>query len=404
MELDRFEAWLIKVNEELNQEPTVSTSIEVSSDIGVETTNRTEMMSDIDTIMNSLDTLASELTESAEEVNEDSLTMLAAGGAAAVVGAGVLVKKLIDWSVKAPKAAKAQHKVNTMSIKIAGIESKMSSVPSEKKEALKAKIDLAKSQRDDLQSSIDDRYKDSPSVVQKAVATAKKEGKLEVLNMTLGDASDERKKEIKDQLKKLTTSIKQDKADMKEMEPSEDEKAQGKREADEAAAKLKADQEKAQKDAKEDQAAKDSERRETEEKDRTEKNSKDGKLERVQSMIDDEESRIKKENQQLVDKIEEYEKGIEDLQAKKDKSSKDKQNIGVLQSALANAKKSLQDKMSSTKLDKLKELKDKISVKENWQIDNTELGRLLEMEISLLENEHLISESISIKDKFYKLL
>jgi len=73
--MDKFEKWLEVINEELNPTPTVSepiASVEptVSSDVNIETGNRTDMISDIDHIMTSLETLAGELTEDLS-LNED---------------------------------------------------------------------------------------------------------------------------------------------------------------------------------------------------------------------------------------------------------------------------------------------------------------------------------------------
>lgn len=61
--------------------------------------------------------------------------------------------------------------------------------------------------------------------------------------------------------------------------------------------------------------------------------------------------------------------------------------------------------------DKAKEIQDKmdkLSEKESWQIDGTELGRLLEMEISKLEMEAKLNENRyslnSVRDRFSKLM
>lgn len=56
------------------------------------------------------------------------------------------------------------------------------------------------------------------------------------------------------------------------------------------------------------------------------------------------------------------------------------------------------------KLQKAKELKDKILAKESWQIENTKLGVLLEAEIKKIEFSEMIKESISVKDRFSKLI
>lgn len=58
------------------------------------------------------------------------------------------------------------------------------------------------------------------------------------------------------------------------------------------------------------------------------------------------------------------------------------------------------------KIQKVKSLKDKVAAKESWQIENTELGMLIESEIIKLETEFLLNESVtlSIKERFSKLI
>ena len=124
--MDKFEKWLEVINEELNPTPTVSepiASVEptVSSDVNIETGNRTDMISDIDHIMTSLETLAGELTEDLS-LNEDSLDVAGAAALGGIAALGVGAKKFYDWKVTAPKARKAQAKVNAMGVKIAGVK------------------------------------------------------------------------------------------------------------------------------------------------------------------------------------------------------------------------------------------------------------------------------------------
>lgn len=68
--------------------------------------------------------------------------------------------------------------------------------------------------------------------------------------------------------------------------------------------------------------------------------------------------------------------------------------------------KKAKDAGDEEKIKKIQDLIDKVSAKESWQLEGTELGRIFEMEISRLENEFLISESKALKsiDKFRALL
>ena len=56
------------------------------------------------------------------------------------------------------------------------------------------------------------------------------------------------------------------------------------------------------------------------------------------------------------------------------------------------------------KLKKAKELKAKILAKESWQLNNTKLGLIFESDLRKMEMESLIQESISVKDRFSKLI
>lgn len=56
------------------------------------------------------------------------------------------------------------------------------------------------------------------------------------------------------------------------------------------------------------------------------------------------------------------------------------------------------------KIKKAKDLKAKILAKESWQLNNTKLGLIFESDLRKMEMESLIQESISVKDRFSKLI
>jgi hypothetical protein len=140
----------------------------------------------------------------------------------------------------------------------------------------------------------------------------------------------------------------------------------------------------------------------------TTKNTKDGKLDRVEDMIKKETEKVQNnpEAKKIKDKIEELEGAIEELKNKEKRSKEDDDKIAMIQKGVEAQKKQLDKVSSSDKLQKLKDLKDQIAAKENWQLEGTELGRLFEMEISKLEKEYMINESsfLSISDKFKLLM
>jgi DNA repair exonuclease SbcCD ATPase subunit len=140
----------------------------------------------------------------------------------------------------------------------------------------------------------------------------------------------------------------------------------------------------------------------------TTKNTKDGKLDRVEDMIKKETEKVQNnpEAKKIKDKIAELEGAIEELKNKEKKSKEDDDKIAMIQKGVEAQKKQLDKVSSSDKLQKLKDLKDQIAAKENWQLEGTELGRLFEMEISKLEKEYMINESssLSISNKFKLLM
>tara|TARA_R110000803_G_scaffold8697_3_gene27983 strand:+ start:25921 stop:27378 length:1458 start_codon:yes stop_codon:yes gene_type:complete len=75
---------------------------------------------------------------------------------------------------------------------------------------------------------------------------------------------------------------------------------------------------------------------------------------------------------------------------------------------LEDAKKKAVEAGETEKIAKIQNLIDRISAKESWQMNGTELGRLLEMEITKIESEYILNESKyainSIKDAFAKLI
>lgn len=337
-----FNDWYNSINEQIS-EPTVATKepTTATTEPAVATTepksNREVIINDVDSIMTSLETLSSELKESLK-LNETGLASAGAAvaGAAAAAGLAKGAKTLYDAKVKAPKARKEQAKVNAMNLKIAGVESTYASADKDQKDKLKAKLDAVKSSRDDLQKAIQDRYSDSSKVVKRSIAAEKTKGKMEVLKIHMGDATPEQQKEIKNQLAKLknksaedTKLLQQSVEDVKNNTSAEDAAAVknlGKDNADD-----------------------------TTKKEREDKNSKEGKLARLNDLM------------------------------KKAKESGDE-----------------------SKIKKVQDLIDKVSAKEAWQIEGTNLGMILESEITTLEMSFKLNESkytnLSIKDNFTKLL
>jgi hypothetical protein len=138
-----------------------------------------------------------------------------------------------------------------------------------------------------------------------------------------------------------------------------------------------------------------------------EKNSKDDKLQRIDDLIKKEEEKIAKNPsvEKAKAKVKEYEDAIDTISKKEKKDKSDQDKIDMLKNAIDAEKKKMEKDASSDNLKKLKDLKDKISAKESWQLEGTELGRIFEMEIKKFEAMYMLNEGFSsIKDKFSQLL
>lgn len=411
--MDKFEKWFEVINEELNAEPTVSQDLTISQDINVETGNRTDMISDIDHIMTSLETLASELSEELS-LNEDLLDTGAAAGIAGLAGLGLAAKRFYDRKFVAPKARKAQAKVNAMNLKVSGIAAKLSSVEdSKKKSKITAKVEAAKAQASELQSEIDSKYEKASSPVKKALAAEKKAGKMEVLKVTLGEASPAQQKEIKNQLSKLKQQVAKDEADLIDLKPEE-----GEEEVNQALDKAKKDKSKGKEDTKEEPTKPEDNGDDAEAK-------KDAELEAASAKVED----AKKAYDKVKDGDSELAKLKADIKFKQAQQGKAKlegnkelvqglgDDIGELMKKIEAIQNPTKTSKPENKEKSQKEsliyralkigndlLAEEIAGKSSWQLHNTTLYTKYNSIITKLESDQMISEGLSIKDKFSKLI
>lgn len=346
--INNFEQWSSRVKENLVKEesietPRVSTEADVTPTNTQATSGRKGIMQDVDSIMTSLDALSVELTEA---LNEDSLDLLAKGGlalgAAGIAGLSTGAYQLYQYKVVAPKARASQKKVNAINVKIAGLDGQIRGAEPNVKQKIEARIEKAKEQRDAMQDSVDSKYADASKAVQSALSNEKDLGRMEIIKIELGDASPSREKQLKDQAKNIKAAIVKSEAEFKQAEPKKDDKV---------AAELTKAAEKAEKTPKDEVVDK--------KEDKTPKDAKEEKLDKINGYIETEEERL--------------------------------------------SKKDLEE---SPKLLKLQKLKDEVEAKESWQINNTELGRLIEMKIQKHKNESTLNESINltVRDAFNKLM
>lgn len=403
--MKNFNDWYIQINEELAEpvvkdttSTTVKTTLPSTADTGM---GRDEIINDVDAIITSLEALSGELKE--QIVNEAGLASVAAAGAAgvALAGLGMGAKKLYDASVTAPKARKAQAKVNAMNLKVAGVENMISSADKEQKDKLKAKLDSAKEAAKELQTSVDDRYANASNIVKKALSSEKAKGRMEVLKVSLGDSNPEQQKQIKDQLIKLKNKIAREEAEFnqevksaKENTPKEDQNKVKELTSKEGEKKSTPAEDKvAQIEADINQYAKN--------------------IDETNAKIKEHETKIRQlqaEMEKATDK-QKFENGIEAIQKR---IEAEKEDVKEMQAARNNLKKELAKIAPKESLViraqdlGLNELASEILEKESWQLNNTKLYSIYNEQLSKIESTQILNESkyvtLTIKDKLSRLL
>ena len=191
---------------------------------------RTEIVRDVDNIINSLEILSTQIKEDLDFIN--SIPLIEKGGAA--------LDKAMDYIFRGPRAKKAQAKVNKMALKVADLDSTKDQLPRGEKSQLQDKIDKLKQNRDDLQKEVDAAVSKQSSLVQRMQSSEKIKGRMEVLKAGMGEGSN--KDEIKQQMKKLQNRLKAEEDAIKDAEPSSEEKERAEEQIrKEKEAKAKAD-------------------------------------------------------------------------------------------------------------------------------------------------------------------
>ena len=172
---------------------------------------RTEIVKDVDNIINSLEILSTQIKEDLTVLNTKYITE-----------SDSVLDKAIDYIFRGPKAKKAQAKVNKLALKVADLDAAKDQLPRGEKSQLQDKIDKLKQNRDDLQKTVDSAVSNQSSLVQSMANSEKIKGKMEVLKTGMGEASN--KNEVKQQMNKLQNRLKAEEEAIKNDEPSSEEK------------------------------------------------------------------------------------------------------------------------------------------------------------------------------------
>ena len=427
-----------------------STSIESDTTTAIASPEATgeegysKMMQDCDDIINSLKTLSDQLTESEDQplneanpmgqvLMEDPIIMGAVLGLTAVIGAVGLGAKAIKDGAKNKKTIKEAEKdysklkklkmqtvkmevavlsledkrrelSTTESIEEAGDDVKAKASAANKKKALqkmKAKLDNqieSMRQKKDGINSAATEYGSSLEVkyskvsgfgsgkVKTLIADMRDQITTEVSEYKLDAWGDKMSAETKKDLKERITKSKQ--AQKERMDKITAEQEKNAKKLDDAAKndeKVKAELEqiKAEKEkGKEKEEAPEETPEETPTETPEETPEKEDDFDAFGTDGDDEES--PEEETEEVDKTDNSKEGM----------------TKRVDAVIAKAEESGDE----AKLKKAKELKAKILAKESWQLNNTKLGLIFESDLRKMEMESLIQESISVKDRFSKLI
>ena len=432
--------------------PVAKSSTSIESDTATvvaspETTGEegySKMMQDCDDIINSLKTLSDQLTESEDQplneanpmgqvLMEDPIIMGAVLGLTAVIGAVGLGAKAIKDGAKNKKTIKEAEKdysklkklkmqtvkmevavlsledkrrelSTTESIEEAGDDVKAKASAANKKKALqkmKAKLDNqieSMRQKKDGINSAATEYGSSLEVkyskvsgfgsgkVKTLIADMRDQITTEVSEYKLDAWGDKMSAETKKDLKERITKSKQ--AQKERMDKITAEQEKNAKKLDDAAKndeKVKAELEqiKAEKEkGKEKEEAPEETPEETPTETPEETPEKEDDFDAFGTDVDDEES--PEEEPEEVDKTDNSKEGM----------------TKRVDAVIAKAEESGDE----AKLKKAKELKAKILAKESWQLNNTKLGLIFESDLRKMEMESLIQESISVKDRFSKLI
>lgn len=420
-----FESWYSNILEAVNTKEPVAVTIdtetkgakgpEVETDSTSPSFSREEIISDIDTIMTHLSQLGTQVREELE--NDDVFDVNEAGEETAMA-------KVKDF-LFAPKYRSMQKKVNKMKMNALDIQitadnlSGASGTPeAAKKETLQTKKKTIDSQIANLQTAIDDKAKDRGSYVQKVLKSEKIKGQMELVKRASGQEDDPaKKKDLATSMKELQKRFEEEQkavADLKDKaEPTPEEKAKAEQDKKDAA---DATQKEADKKEKEDADAKIEELTIKKGELKSKKIAPEDKAGEAQNnlsmaQIDLAIAKLKKDDKAITDaqtRVGEFKQALTDVKSEEPAETtkdgaKDKL-IAAATKTLDNAKKSGDEEAIKKAEKNLKAVSDKL----DWQLQGTELGRMLEAEINLLNNQIKLNESrytnISVADKFRHLL
>jgi hypothetical protein len=385
-----FENWYTSILEEVATAPTKS------------------LAGDVDTIISSLDTLVKELTEELDSPEFNELNEADAEGPS----------KVMQWIWWMPKARKAQQKVNKIKLNVTDMEAAAEDAPDpEQQKKINAKAKIARDQAGELQKMVDDKFKSKGELVSKVLSSEKIAGQIASIKRATGlEDNPEKVATYKEKMAELQKKYKEDQEAIKELEPSEEDKKAEKEKKQKEAEEAKAKQDEL--DAKAEAAKKAAADKEAADKEAADKEAAD-KAAADKEAADKEAADKAAADKEAADKAAADKEAADKAAADKEAADKEAADKGEPKTDDKNSKegklKRLEDMLAKAKesgdeekIKKVQDLIDRVSAKESWQLDGTTLGMMLESEILKLEMSFTLNESryqnLSIKDRFSRLL
>jgi len=374
-------------------------------------------------IITTLESLYDSIVEDLDSIEEE---LLEADGTPSAV---------MQWMWWSPKARKSQSKVNKVKMNIVALEFARDNAKADAKSKLGDKVKAAKEQKKTLQSMVDDKFSSKGEITRRSLSSEKIKGQLAAIKATTGMSNDpNRNKELKNKMKELNDKYRKEEAALAEIEPTSDEKkAEAKRLRDDEKEKerlakeaLAAEKEK-ERLAKEKEAgaapadgtttpavdddgktaagvttAVPKEVKKTPEQIEQEKKKEDER--RAALSQEERDTEDDKENTSMEDdaikQAEDDDKKQADLGAEQDKVVK----LKAAKAALAKAEES----GDAAAIEKAKKAITDIEAKENWQLDGTRLGGMLNARVSKINSDAVLAESKyqsqSIAERLRRLL
>ena len=192
----------------------VEATVEIADDVKSEV-SRDSIIADVDSIINSLETLAGQVAESLNEEIEQIDE--------------VATKHLVNtfnYMVVAPRARKAQRKVNQMRMQIQDMEYARDRAETDNaKDRLEYKIEKSKEQVEQLQDAVIDRYDNQSDIAMRARKNEKIKGDIELSKRAIGmDPSQAETKRLKKRMSRLSDTLDKEEKALRKFEPNATEK------------------------------------------------------------------------------------------------------------------------------------------------------------------------------------